>query len=69
MNKFRMVEYTMSDGGKQYGIEKKGWFGWRVKKIAYYGLYRKTVYNKSLVEFELRALNESHLHIVSKKEI
>lgn len=69
MNKFRMVEYTMSDGGKRYGIEKKGWFGWRAMKITYYGMYHKTVYDKSIAESKLKDLNEAHLHIVSKKEI
>ncbi|MGL4999452.1 MAG: hypothetical protein ACRC5T_10830 [Cetobacterium sp.] len=69
MNKYRMVEYTMSDGGKRYGVDKKGWFGWRAMNIPYCGLYRKTVYDKRIAESELKSLNGAHIHIVAKREI
>lgn len=69
MKKYRMVVYTMSDGSERYGIEKNGWFGWRVQKVSYYGFYHKHIYDKRAVQLQLDELNKKNLHVVSKKEV
>lgn len=58
ISKYRMVEITLDNGELAYGLQKKGWFGWRTQNFSVWGSYVTHHHDKSLVKYKLDVFRE-----------
>lgn len=69
MKQFRMIEETLSNGDVVYGIQKKGWFGWRRVTFPSFGKYITHHHDRRIVEMHMESMQERSAHVVSSKII